>query len=251
MQIKHRTAIITGASYGIGQATAIALAKDGYDVAITDLSIETLQTTKMMIESEGVKVICIALDIRHQDQIDQALTRVKNELGSYYLLVNNAGVPSLRKLAIEITQQEWEDLIAVNLTGTFFMTTSFGKKLIDQGEGGCIVHIGSTHGQVGFKGASAYGIAKAGVGHLAKMLSIEWAQYNIRVNTVAPGSTMTESRAPSFSDPMRKEELLSRIPLHRFGLPEEIASAVKYLASQDASYITGQTLMMDGGLTAA
>lgn len=251
MQIKHRTAIITGASYGIGQATAIALAKDGYDVAITDLSIETLQTTKMMIESQGVKVICIALDIRHQDQIDQALTRVKNELGSYYLLVNNAGVPSLRKLAIEITQQEWEDLIAVNLTGTFFMTTSFGKKLIDQGEGGCIVHIGSTHGQVGFKGASAYGIAKAGVGHLAKMLSIEWAQYNIRVNTVAPGSTMTESRAPSFSDPMRKEELLSRIPLHRFGLPEEIASAVKYLASQDASYITGQTLMMDGGLTAA
>jgi NAD(P)-dependent dehydrogenase (short-subunit alcohol dehydrogenase family) len=251
MQIKHRTAIITGASYGIGQATAIALAKDGYDVAITDLSIETLQTTKMMIESQGVKVICIALDIRHQDQIDQALTRVKNELGSYYLLVNNAGVPSLRKLAIEITKQEWEDLIAVNLTGTFFMTTSFGKKLIDQGEGGCIVHIGSTHGQVGFKGASAYGIAKAGVGHLAKMLSIEWAQYNIRVNTVAPGSTMTESRAPSFSDPMRKEELLSRIPLHRFGLPEEIASAVKYLASQEASYITGQTLMLDGGLTAA
>lgn len=251
MQIKHRTAIVTGASYGIGQATAIALAKDGYDVAITDLSIETLQTTKMMIESEGVKVICIALDIRHQDQIDQALTRIKNELGSHYLLVNNAGVPSLRKLAIEITQQEWEDLIAVNLTGTFFMTTSFGKKLIDQGEGGCIVHIGSTHGQVGFKGASAYGIAKAGVGHLAKMLSIEWAQYNIRVNTVAPGSTMTESRAPSFSDPMRKEELLSRIPLHRFGLPEEIASAVKYLASQEASYITGQTLMLDGGLTAA
>jgi len=251
MQIKHRTAIVTGASYGIGQATAIALAKDGYDVAITDLSIETLQTTKMMIESEGVKVICIALDIRHQDQIDQALTRIKNELGSHYLLVNNAGVPSLRKLAIEITKQEWEDLIAVNLTGTFFMTTSFGKKLIDQGEGGCIVHIGSTHGQVGFKGASAYGIAKAGVGHLAKMLSIEWAQYNIRVNTVAPGSTMTESRAPSFSDPMRKEELLSRIPLHRFGLPEEIASAVKYLASQEASYITGQTLMLDGGLTAA
>lgn len=251
MQIKHKTAIVTGASYGIGQATAIALAKDGYDVAITDLSIETLQNTKLMIESEGVKVICIALDIRHQVQIDQALTQVEKELGSYYLLVNNAGVPSLRKLAIDITQQEWQDLMAVNLTGTFFMTTSFGKKLIDQGEGGCIVHIGSTHGQVGFKGASAYGIAKAGVGHLAKMLSIEWAQYNIRVNTVAPGSTMTESRAPSFSDPVRKEELLSRIPLHRFGLPEEIASAVKYLASQEASYITGQTLMLDGGLTAA
>ena len=251
MQIKHRTAIVTGASYGIGQATAIALAKDGYDVAITDLSIDSLDNTRSMIESEGGKVICIALDIRHQSQIDHALTRVEQELGSYYLLVNNAGVPSLRKLAIDITEQEWEDLIAVNLTGTFFMTTSFGKKLINQGEGGCIVHIGSTHGQVGFKGASAYGIAKAGVGHLAKILSIEWAQYNIRLNTVAPGSTMTESRAPSFSDPVRKEELLSRIPLHRFGFPEEIASAVKYLASQEASYITGQTLMLDGGLTAA
>ncbi len=247
----NKTALVTGASYGIGQATAIALAKDGFDIAITDLNIESLKSTQSAIEALGKNVISIALDIRDQSQIDEALIQVEKAFGGLYLLVNNAGVPSLRKSAIDIHLQEWEELMAVNLTGTFFMTTSFGKRLIKQGTGGCVVNIGSTHGQVGFKGASAYGIAKAGISHLSKMLAIEWAPYNIRVNTIAPGSTFTESRAPSFSEPSRKKELLSRVPLNRFAKPEEIAEAVKYLASPLASYTTGQTILIDGGLTAA
>ena len=249
--MNNKIALVTGASYGIGQATAIALAEDGFDIAITDLSVGSLTSTQLAIEALGRNVISIALDIRDQSQIDEALIQVERAFGGLYLLVNNAGVPSLRKSAIDTNLKEWEELIAVNLTGTFFMTTSFGKKLIKQGKGGCIVSIGSTHGQVGFTGASAYGIAKAGISHLSKMLAIEWAPYNIRINTIAPGSTLTESRAPSFSDPIRKEELLSRIPLNRFAKPEEIAAAVRYLASPLASYTTGQTILIDGGLTAA
>ena len=212
MQTFNQVAIVTGASYGIGRATAIALAKEGYCLLLTDINKDTLLDTKSTIENLGKKVFIADLDIG--------------------LL-------------------EWENLLNVNLTGTFFMTKSFGKKLIEQGKGGCIVNIGSTHGHVGFKGASTYGITKAGIIHLSKVLSLEWAQYNIRVNTVSPGSTLTESRAESFSDPIRKEELLSRIPLHRFCSPDEVAAAIQYLASPLSSYITGQTILLDGGLTAA
>ncbi len=249
--MKNQIAIVTGASSGIGKASAIALAEDGFDLAITDLRVDSLKSTHSAIEALGRRAISIPLDIRDQAQIDDALMQVERQFGEFYLLVNNAGVPSLRKPAIDIHHQKWEELIAVNLTGTFFMTTSFGKKLIEQGKGGCVVNIGSTHGQVGFKGASAYGIAKAGISHLSKMLAIEWAPYNIRINTIAPGSTLTESRAPSFAEPSRKEELLSRVPLNRFAKPEEIAAAVRYLASPLASYTTGQTILIDGGLTAA
>jgi NAD(P)-dependent dehydrogenase (short-subunit alcohol dehydrogenase family) len=249
--MQNKNVIVTGASYGIGQACAIALAEDGFDLVISDLNVESLINTQSSIEALGKKVLSISLDIKDQSQIDIALTQVEETFGGFYALVNNAGVPSLRKSAIEIQPHEWQELMAVNLTGTFFMTTSFGKKLIQQGMGGSVVNIGSTHGQVGFKGASAYGIAKAGISHLSKMLAIEWAPFHIRINTIAPGSTMTESRAPSFSDPTRQEELLSRIPMQRFGKPEEIAAAVKYLVSPLAAYTTGQTILIDGGLTAA
>jgi NAD(P)-dependent dehydrogenase (short-subunit alcohol dehydrogenase family) len=246
----NKIAIVTGASYGIGQATAIALARDSYDVVITDISVATLENTQSIIQGLGKKAIAFDLDIRDVSQINHVLCEAE-KLGTLYLLVNNAGLPSLRKPATEVTQLEWQTILDVNLTGTFFMTQSFGKKLIASGQGGCVLNMGSTHGHVGFQGASTYGIAKAGLIHLAKMLAIEWAPYDIRVNTISPGSTMTGSRASSFSDPVRQHELLSRIPLNRFGKPEEVAAAVVYLASPLASYITGQNLLLDGGLTAA
>ena len=250
MQTFNQVAIVTGASYGIGRATAIALAKEGYCLLLTDINKDTLLDTKSTIENLGKKVFIADLDICEDEQINQVI-EYACQLGELYLLVNNAGQPSLRKPVVDIGLLEWENLLNVNLTGTFFMTKSFGKKLIEQVKGGCIVNIGSTHGHVGFKGASTYGITKAGIIHLSKVLSLEWAQYNIRVNTVSPGSTLTESRAESFSDPIRKEELLSRIPLHRFCSPDEVAAAIQYLASPLSSYITGQTILLDGGLTAA
>ena len=165
-------------------------------------------------------------------------------------LVNNAGVPSTGKDAVDLSRAEWDGILAVNRTGAFFMSTAIGRLLIDMKRPGCVISLASTHGTVGFAGASAYGIAKAGISHMTRMLAIEWASYNIRVNAIAPGTTMTESRRPLLADPERQERMLSRIPLGRFGTPEEMAGAIAYLASPIASYITGQILLLDGGLTA-
>jgi NAD(P)-dependent dehydrogenase (short-subunit alcohol dehydrogenase family) len=141
-------------------------------------------------------------------------------------------------------------VLAVNLTGTFFMSQQMGRYLIGAGRGGAIISLASTHGVVGFAGASAYGIAKAAVSHMAKMLAIEWAEHGIRVNAIAPGTTETKSRAPRLADPQHRRRMLGRIPAGRFGTAEEMAAAIRYLASPQASYVTGHTLILDGGLTA-
>jgi NAD(P)-dependent dehydrogenase (short-subunit alcohol dehydrogenase family) len=245
-----RAALITGASWGIGHATAIALAEDGFDTAVTDLSTDMLARTVAAVEAKGRRAVPLALDTRDQASVDTCIAEAAAALPGLDTLVNNAGVPSPGKPAIDVTRAEWEQVLAVNLTGSFFMSTAFGRHLIGCGKSGCIVSLSSTHGTVGFAGASAYGIAKAGISHMTRVLAMEWAPHNIRVNAIAPGSTPTESRQRSLSDPARRELMLSRIPLKRFGTPEEMAGAIRYLVSPIASYITGQILLLDGGLTA-
>jgi NAD(P)-dependent dehydrogenase (short-subunit alcohol dehydrogenase family) len=246
---QNKAAFITGASYGIGQASAIALAQAGFDIIVTDLNTDSLTQTLEKVQSYGVKALALSLNITLQDSIDQALSKAFEAFPHLNTLVNNAGLPSLRKLAIDTTRLEWENIINTNLTGTFFMSTCFAKLLIQHQRPGSMIQLASTHGLVGFQGASAYGISKAGIIHLSKMLAIELAPHNIRVNSIAPGTTFTESRAPSLEDPVRKTEMLNRVPLGRFAQSEEIAGAVAYLASDLASFITGQTLTLDGGLT--
>ena len=245
-----RRALVTGASYGIGAATAIGLAQDGFDVAVTDLSTAPLARTVEAITAAGRRVLPLALDLRAQNSVERAIADAVAAFGGLDVLVNNAGVPSLGKPAVDVTRAEWDGVLAVNLTGTFFMSTAFGRHLIGAQRPGCVISLASTHGAVGFPGASAYGIAKAGISHMTRMLAIEWAPFGIRVNAVAPGTTPTELRQRSLADPARREVMLARIPLHRFGTPEEMAGAIRYLASPVAAYVTGQTLLVDGGLTA-
>jgi NAD(P)-dependent dehydrogenase (short-subunit alcohol dehydrogenase family) len=247
---RRRAALVTGASYGIGYATAVGLAQDGFDVAVADLATDTLARTVADITAAGRHAIPLALDLRVQDSVDKAISDAAAAFGGLDVLVNNAGVPSLGKPAVEITRSEWEANIGTNLTGTFFMSTAMGRYLIGAKRPGCVISLASTHGVVGFAGASAYGIAKAGISHMTRMLAIEWAPHGIRVNAVAPGTTQTESRAPGLANPARREVMLDRIPLRRFGAPEEMAGAIRYLVSPLAAYITGQTLLLDGGLTA-
>ena len=246
----RRAALVTGASYGIGAATAIGLAEDGFDVAVTDLAIAPLEKTVAAINAAGGRAVPMALDLRDQGSVERVVRDAVGSLGGLDVLVNNAGVPSLGKQAIDVTREAWDGVIAVNLTGTFFMSREMGRYLIEARRPGAVISLASTHGAVGFAGASAYGIAKAGVSHMTKMLAIEWAPHNIRVNAVAPGTTPTESRAPSLTDPRRRELMLNRIPLKRFAEIAEVAGAIRYLASPQAAYITGHTLLVDGGLTA-
>ena len=149
-----------------------------------------------------------------------------------------------------MTDAEWDDVIDTNLKGAFFLSQLFGRDCIAKGRPGAIVSIASTHGMTGIAGRSVYGISKAGLIQMTRMLAIEWAPHNIRVNAIAPTTVMTESRQQLLSDPKARANALSRIPSGRFATPEEVAAAVVYLASPATGSVTGHTLAVDGGLTA-
>jgi len=249
MSTVKRVAFVTGASQGIGAAIALGLARDGFDVAVSSTRPERLSDTLAGLSAAGANAVPVALDVRSPESIENAMAQVLGAYGHVEVLVNNAGVP-LKKPALEVTAADWDTVIGVNLTGTFFMSQQMGRHLVKSGRPGCIINVASTHGLVALDGRSTYGIAKAAIIHMTRMLAIEWADHGIRVNAIAPGRVLTESRSGSFNDPGYREEMLSRIPLKRFGSPGEVAGAVCYLASPQAAYITGQTLVLDGGLTA-
>ncbi|MDO8597642.1 MAG: glucose 1-dehydrogenase [Sulfuricaulis sp.] len=244
-----RTAFVTGASYGIGGATALALARNGFDVAVSATRVENLADVVAKLAPMGARVVPVALDLRSHSNIEQAMATVIDAFGKVDVLVNNAGI-SNRKAAVDITPEEWEAVMQTNLTGTFFMCQKMGRHLIGGGRPGCVVNMASTHGIVGLAQRLIYGTSKAAIIHMTKMLAIEWAQHNIRVNAIAPGTVDTPSRAVFLADPKTREMMLNRVPLHRFGTAEEMAAAVCYLVSPEAAYITGHTLLVDGGLTA-
>lgn len=247
---RKRTAFVTGASQGMGASLALHLAREGYDVAVSGTQIGNLNNTVAALEAEGVRVVAVALDLRAQGSIEQAMAQVLGEFGELDVLVNNAGVTT-RSLAVDVTREEWASVMDVNLTGTFFMCQQMGLHLIAQQRAGCIVNISSTHGLVGFAQRSVYGISKAGISHMTRMLAIEWAAHHIRVNAVAPGTVATPSRVAFFSaDSGGFKAMIERVPLGRLCEMDEVAAMVGYLASEKAAYITGQTMMLDGGLTA-
>jgi NAD(P)-dependent dehydrogenase (short-subunit alcohol dehydrogenase family) len=246
---RRRTALVTGASSGIGAATALALAHDGFDLAVTDLRRDDLAATMAALEEASVRVVALELDLRSPAMIERAMGEATAALGPLDLLVNNAGV-TLRKSALETTREEWNAVLDINLTGTFILSQAMGRHLIAAGRPGVIVNIASAHGVLGFPERAAYGVSKAAIIHLTKMLAIEWAPHGIRVNAVCPTFARTPLTERLLEDPATADELLSRIPLGRLMTPEEVAAAVVFLAGRGASGITGQALAVDGGWTA-
>jgi NAD(P)-dependent dehydrogenase (short-subunit alcohol dehydrogenase family) len=240
-----KTAFVTGASYGVGAATALALARHGFDVAVSATRAENLDGTVSQLEALGVQPVVLVLDLGSQSSIERAMADVASAFGRVDLLVNNAG-SNLRKLAVDVTWADWDAVMASNLRGTFFLSQQFGRP-------GDIVNIASTHGMVGAAERSTYGIAKGALIQMTRMLAIEWAEYGIRINAIAPGrlDTRSPSRAARTDDPSYMQAMLARIPLHRLATVDEIAAAVCYLASPQAASLTGQTLVLDGGITVA
>jgi NAD(P)-dependent dehydrogenase (short-subunit alcohol dehydrogenase family) len=248
----RRTALVTGASYGVGAATALALARAGFDVAVTATRAEHLRQTMAKLTESNANSSSVALDLREPVSIEKAFAEVLSAFGQLDLLVNNAGV-NLRKRAVEVTPAEWDEVMAVNVTGTFLLTQKAGRHWLANRRPGCVVNITSTHGLVGAAERSTYGISKAAIIHMTKMLAVEWAEHGIRVNAIASGrlETASPSRARTGSDASYMSAMLARIPLHRLATAEEIAAAVCWLASAEAASVTGHTLVIDGGLTAA
>jgi len=243
-------ALVTGASYGIGAASAVALARKGYDLALTATRVENLGKVSGELQALGARVVPLALDLKSQESIERTVAEAVRALGGIDVLVNNAGT-TVGKRALDVTRDDWHGLMETNLTGTFFLTQQVGRHLVDTGRPGCIISITSTHGLIGAAQRSTYGISKAAVIHMTRVLAIEWAEHGIRVNSVAPGRVDTPSplRAGHSADPKYMAAVIAKIPLKRVATAEDVAGAVAYLASPEASYITGQTLVLDGGLT--
>jgi NAD(P)-dependent dehydrogenase (short-subunit alcohol dehydrogenase family) len=245
----RRAALVTGAREGLGAAIALELARDGFDVAVTELSKAPLARSVAAIEALGARALAIELDVRSLLSIQRAMAEAVAAFGHVDALVNNAGVPQ-RLNALDVTPADWDAVMDVNLKGAFFMSREMGRHLIGAKRPGAIVSLASTYGIIDFPGRVTYGVSKAGIAHMTRMLAIEWAPHGIRVNAIAPGATGTPSRAAHLAEnPGLRETVINRIPQRRLGIPEEMARAVCYLVSPQGSYITGQTLVLDGGLT--
>lgn len=241
-------ALVTGASYGLGAAIAETLARDGFDVAVTELDPADLSDTLAAIEAAGGRSQGLALDLRSDASIADAASTVLEHFGRIDLLVNNAAM-LLAKPALDVAADEFEAVMRINVTGMYLMSQHVARHLIEVGRPGQIINIASSFTTIGVPGVSPYGISKAAVGGMTRHLAAEWGPQGVRVNAVAPGAAETKLRAASLADPARREPRLARIPLHRFAVPEDVAGAVSYLASPVANYVNGHILAVDGGLT--
>lgn len=241
-----RVVIVTGGGRGLGRAIAESFVAEGCRVAITGRNRESLETAAA--EMGGEVMTCVA-DMVDEDQIEAMCAEVVSRWGRIDVLVNNAGINPFYKRAEHTTRSEWQQIIDVNLTGVFFACKHAGRVMLEQGAGS-IVNVTSVAAKVALDRTTAYCAAKAGVERMTAELGLEWAKRGVRVNAVGPGYFATD-----LTDGLRGNEALAgkvmgRTPMGRFGVPSELVGTCVFLASDAASYITGTTIMVDGGWTA-
>lgn len=243
-----RVAIVTGAARGIGHAIAARLCAAPMDVALCDLDAVAAQRAAEELGGGKARTLAVPLDVSDAEAVREAFGRVAAELGPVDVLVNNAGIDKIEPF-VESREETWDRLIAVNLKGTILCCRAALDGMIERARG-CIVNLGSDAGRVGSTGEAVYSATKGGVIAFSKTLAREVARHGIRVNCVCPGPTDTAllAQVEAYS-PKLYEGLARSIPLRRIGEPDEIAAVVAFLVSDDARYVTGQTLSVNGGLT--
>ena len=240
-----KTAFVTGASRGIGRGVAVSLAQAGADVALIGRDTAALDETMAGVKATGRHALAIKTDVTSADSIEAAVTQTVKEFGKIDTLVCNAGVQRLKPF-LDMKQDDWRSLISTNLEGAIMTMQAVGKGMVEQ-KGGSIITMASIYSFVGAPWNSIYCMTKGGLAQLSKALAVEWARYNVRVNAICPGWIETDLTKPYMLDPKTVDAGLRQIPLRRFGKPEDIGPMAVYLASDEASFVTGQSYVIDGG----
>ena len=255
MRLKNKVSLITGAGSGIGLSTAILFAENGSDLAISDISKTRLQSTLNNLKDYRIKTTSLAGDISSSKFTNELVNQSIKDLGKIDIVVNSAGITSRNAFSNSANQDEiWDRVIEVNLKGTYLVSTHAVEKMKDSG-GGSIVNLASIMGIVGYPmgiggGNNPYPPSKGGIIQLTKNMAIDFAKYNIRVNCLCPGFIETDLTKSLIEDPKIKSQLENLHPIGRLGKAEEEAYAALYLASDESSYVTGTSLVIDGGYTA-
>ena len=248
-RLQGRVAIVTGASSGIGQGIAKRLASEGANVVVNYVGrAEGAKETLKMVEAAGARGIVVQADVAKVDAAHSLVEKAWQEFGSADTLVNNAGVETKASF-LDTKEEDFDRVISVNLKGPFFVTQAFARKLAAAKKPGRVINISSVHEDIAFPGYATYCASKGGLRMLMRDLSVELGPLGIAVNNIAPGAIVTPMNKSLLEDKRKLNALLEQIPLGRLGTPEDVAALVAYLASDDASYVTGATYYVDGGLS--
>ena len=248
MKLDNKVAIVTGAASGIGQAIAITMAREGASVVVDYVgSPDGANQTVQQIESAGGKALAVAADVSQPDQVTNLVQQAVQTFGRLDIFVNNAGIEYKHPIT-EFPLDQWNKIIAVNLTGPFLCAQAAAKQIISQGGGGRIINISSIHQDLPMVNNAPYCASKGGLRMLMRTIAVELAPQGITVNNIGPGAIFTPIDADVQANPEMEKALMAEIPLGRWGKPEEVANLAVFLASDDASYITGSTYYIDGGM---
>jgi NAD(P)-dependent dehydrogenase (short-subunit alcohol dehydrogenase family) len=245
--LSGKTAIVTGTSRGLGQHFARALARAGADLVLTSRKRSSLAEFEVEIQALGRRAVSLELDVRYQHSIDRMVADVESSFGHLDIVVNNAGC-NIRKPALEVTWEDWNTILDTNLRGSFFVAQAVARGMISRGYGR-IINISSVTSVAGYAGLGPYGASRGGIRQLTMSLADDWGKHGITVNCLAPGWFRTEQTKSLYEDQEWVDYLRERIPLKRPGEPRDLEGAIVFLASASSSYITGQTILVDGGIS--
>jgi gluconate 5-dehydrogenase len=245
--LSGRVAIITGTSRGLGQYMARALAKAGADLVLTSRTRESLRSFEAEIKGLGRRAISLELDVRNLESIERMAAEAERAFGHLDILVNNAGC-NVRKPALDVTWDDWNLILDTNLRGSFFVAQAVARRMIARGYGR-IINIGSVTSVAGYAGLGPYGASRGGIRQLTMSLADDWGKHGVTVNCLAPGWFRTEQNKVLYENKGWVEYLCDRIPVKRPGRPEDLDAAVVFLAAEASRYVTGQTLLVDGGIS--
>ena len=240
-----KIALVTGGGSGLGRSMSLALSKAGAEVVVAGRRAEKLDNVVKEIKDKGGDSFSIVLDIQEENSIDRSLKRIATMDKKIDILVNNSGI-SGPSWAVEQESEDWDEVINTNLRGTFLMCREVGKSMIKRKKG-VVVNIASVAGMIGIQKLAAYSSSKGGIIQLTKTLAKEWAKYGVRVNALTPGYFLTDINKDYFSTESGRKMIENHIPLNRIGIDHELSGAIIFLASEASSFMTGSTLVIDGG----